>query len=110
MQLKLIWNGGFEDRAIAALRGKSSDDPRLDRDGAVGAGPVRGRGRYSPRPAVEHKLDPYKGIIEARLEEFSRLSAKRLFEEVRAAGYTGGYVRVREYVRAKRPREPVRRW
>ena len=63
--------------------------------------------RYSPRPAVEHKLDPYKGIIEERLEEFPRLSAKRLYDEVRAAGYTGGYGRVRDYVRAVRPREPV---
>ncbi len=41
-----------------------------------------------------HKLDPYKGIIEARLEEFPRLSAKRLYDEVQAAGYTGGYGRV----------------
>ena len=35
-------------------------------------------------------LDPYKGIIDERLEEFPRLSAKRLFDKVRAAGYTGG--------------------
>ena len=35
------------------------------------------------------------------------LSAKRLFDEVRAAGYPGGYSRVRDYVRAVRPREPV---
>ena len=49
-----------------------------------------------------HKLDPYKGIIEAQLEEFPRLSAKRLYDEVRAAGYTGGYVRVRDYVRSVR--------
>ena len=55
---------------------------------------------------MEHKLDPYKGIIEERLREFPRLSAKRLYEEVRAAGYTGGYVRVRDYVRGVRPREP----
>ncbi len=62
--------------------------------------------RYRPRPAVSHKLDPYKGIIEERLEEFPRLSAKRLYDEVQAAGYTGGYVRVRDYVRSMRPREP----
>ncbi len=73
---------------------------QLDRD-------LEGGGtRYSPRPAVEHKLDRYKGIIDARLAEFPRLSAKRLYDEVRAAGYTGGYVRVRGYVRAVRPREP----
>ena len=46
---------------------------------------------YSPRPPVTHKLDPYKAIIAARLEEFPRLSAQRLFDEVRAAGYSGAY-------------------
>ena len=74
---------------------------QLDRDLSSGGA------RYSPRPAVPHKLAPYTGIIEARLEEFPGLSAKRLFDEVRAAGYPGGYSRVRDYVRAVRPREPV---
>ena len=71
---------------------------QLDRDLSSGGG------RYSPRPAVPHKLAPYTGIVEARLEEFPGLSAKRLFDEVRAAGYPGGYSRVRDYVRAVRPR------
>ena len=62
--------------------------------------------RYSERPTVEHKLDRYKGIIEARLKEFPRLSAKRLYDEVQAARYAGGYGRVRDYVRSVRPREP----
>ena len=74
---------------------------QLDRDLSSGGA------RYSPRPPVPHKLDPYAGIIDARLEEFPKLSAQRLFEEVRAAGYSGGYSRVRDYVRAKRPREAV---
>ena len=66
---------------------------------------VEGGTQYKARPAVEHKLDRYKGIIGVRLEEYPRLSAKRLFDEVRAAGYTGGYGRVRDYVRSVRPRE-----
>ena len=37
---------------------------QLDRDLSSGGG------RYSPRPAVPHKLAPYTGIVEARLEEF----------------------------------------
>ena len=56
---------------------------------------------------MAHKLDPYTGIIDARLEEFPKLSARRLFEEVRAAGYAGSYGGVRDYVREVRPREPV---
>ena len=74
---------------------------QLDRDLSAGA-----RGNAS-RPAVTHKLDPYKGIIDARLEEFPKLSAKRLFDEVRAAGYPGGYDCVRQYVSTMRPREPI---
>ena len=74
---------------------------QLDRDLSAGA-----RG-YAPRPPMTHKLDPYKGIIDARLEAFPKLSAKRLFDEVCAAGYPGGYRRVLDYVRAARPREPV---
>ena len=58
---------------------------------------------YAARPPVAHKLDPYKGIIDARLEAFPKLSAKRLFDEIRAAGYPGGYRRVLDYVRATRP-------
>ena len=77
---------------------------QLDRD--LLAGP---RG-YSPRPPVVHKLDPYKGIIDARLEAFPKLSARRLFDEVRAAGYRGSYESVKIYVRATRPREPVVRF
>ena len=74
---------------------------QLDRDLSAGGS------RYSPRPAAPHKLDPYTGIIDSRLEEFPGLSAQRLFDEVRAAGYPGGYSRVRDYVRAVRPREPT---
>ena len=74
---------------------------QLDRD--LGAGGTR----YAARPPVAHKLDPYTGIIDARLEEFPKLSARRLFEEVRAAGYEGSYGGVRDYVREVRPREPV---
>ena len=73
---------------------------RLDRDMEAGAA------RYAARPAAAHKLDPYKGIIDARLAEYPKLSARRLFDEVRAAGYPGGYGRVRDHVREARPRAP----
>ena len=74
---------------------------QLDRDLSTGGS------RYSPRPPAPHKLDPYTAIIDSRLEEFPELSAKRLFDEVRTAGYPGGYTRVRDYVRAVRPHEPT---
>ena len=68
---------------------------------------------YRPRPPVPSKLDPYKAIIDARLAEYPKLTATRLFKEVRAAGYPGGYGQVKRYVRRVRsrpPEEPVRRF
>ena len=80
---------------------------QLDRDAEAGAA------RYAERARVAHKLDPYKGIIDSRLAEYPKLSAQRLFDEVRSAGYAGGYGRVRDYVREARPAaqvEPVVRF
>lgn len=70
---------------------------QLDRD--LDEAPVR----YAARPPVARKLDPYRGIIDARLSEFPRLTATRLLEEIRAAGYAGGYTQLKEYARAARP-------
>lgn len=62
--------------------------------------------RYKPRPPVPTKLDPYKALIRERLREFPELTALRLFEEIRADGYPGGYTQVKEYVRRVRPAPP----
>ncbi|MCY4594855.1 MAG: hypothetical protein OXC19_08665 [Bryobacterales bacterium] len=66
---------------------------QLDRELNAGAG------GYARRAPIAHKLDPFKGIIEARLEVYPKLTAQRLYEEVRAAGYPGSYGSVRDYVR-----------
>ena len=73
---------------------------QLDRD--LDSGPVR----YAARPPVARKIDRYRGIIQVRLAEYPQLSATRLYEEVQAAGYTGGYSQVKEYVREVRPQPP----
>lgn len=65
------------------------------------------------RVVLPSKLEPYRGIITTRLDTYPELSAVRLFDEVRAAGYTGGITRVRDFVAAVRPRpepEPVIRF
>ena len=76
-------------------------DGQLDRD--LDNAPVR----YKPRPAVARKIDRYREMIQTRLAEYPKLSATRLFEEVRAAGYPGGYSQVKEYVREVRPGAPA---
>jgi transposase len=63
--------------------------------------------RYGPRPPVPKKLDPFKAIIQARLEEFPELTSVRLLAEIRAAGYGGGITQLRDYVRSIRPKPPV---
>lgn len=63
-----------------------------------------------PRPT---KLDRYRAIIHDRLTTYPELSATRLFDEVRAAGYAGGITQVRDYVARVRPRaepEPLVRF
>ncbi len=61
---------------------------------------------YGPRRTMPSKLDPYKPLIDARLEEYPKLTAVRLFKEVRAAGYPGSYNQVKRYARKVRPRPP----
>jgi len=59
------------------------------------------------------KLDAFTPIITARLATYPELSAVRLFEEVRAAGYRGGLTQLRDYVARARPRvapEPLVRF
>ena len=62
--------------------------------------------RYGPRPAVPTKLDRYKAVIEDRLATYPDLSAVRLLDEIRAAGYGGGYTQLKDFVRRVRPTPP----
>jgi transposase len=63
--------------------------------------------RYRARPPVARKVDAYRGIVETRLAEYPKLSAVRLFEEIKAAGYEGGYTQLKEFVRSVRPTPPA---
>ena len=53
------------------------------------------------------KLESYKGIVRDRLATYPELSAVRLFDELRAAGYGGGLTILRRFLREVRPRPPV---
>ena len=59
--------------------------------------------RYRPRPT---QLDPYHPLIRERLETYPELTAVRLFEEVRAAGYPGSLTQLKVFVRHVRPPPP----
>jgi transposase len=66
--------------------------------------PLRGPVHY---PQRRTKLDPYKPIIDERLATYPELSAMRLYDEVRAAGYPGSLTQLKGYVRQVRPSPPV---
>ena len=71
------------------------------------------RVRYGPRAPVPTQLDPYQPLIRERLETYPELTAVRLFEEVRAAGYPGSLTQLKVFVRRVRPRpepEPIVRF
>ena len=62
---------------------------------------------YGPRQAVDRKIDRYRDLIATRLKSYPKLTATRLFEEIRGAGYEGGYTQVKAYVRTVRPQPEV---
>ncbi len=66
--------------------------------------PEAGSVRYPPRPT---QLDPYHALIRERLDTYPELTAVRLFDEARAAGYAGSLTQLKVFVRRIRPRPPV---
>jgi transposase len=69
----------------------------------------------TPRQSARRpqQLDPFTPLIDARLKTYPALSAVRLFQECRAAGYPGGITQLRDYVMKVRPRpepEPIVRF
>src|SRR5215203_4237970 len=114
MLLRHYLEQGASKSELSRQLGVSRDTiHRWIRDGDLGRDVDAEAVRYRPRPPVETKLDAYKPIIEARLTAYPELSSVRLLDEIRAAGYAGGYSQLKAYVRQVRPvpaPEPVIRF
>jgi transposase len=103
---------GLNKTAIARQLGVSLraihywiDTGQLDRE----VDPVTPR---QPARRVQ-QLDPFTPLIDERLKTYPALSAVRLFDECRAAGYPGGITQLRDYIMKVRPRpepEPIVRF
>src|SRR5690349_17920568 len=104
MLLKHYLEQGASKSALARRLGVSRDTVhRWIRDGDLDRDLEATTVQYGPRPPVATKLDAYRGIVEARLAVYPQLSAVRLLEEIRAAGYAGGYSQLKAFVRQVRP-------
>jgi transposase len=111
--LKHYLESGLSKTAIARQLGVSRrviyhwiTTAQLDREVSETAAPRR-------RVSRGTKLAPYQPLIEERLTTYPALSAVRLLEECRAAGYAGGYSQLKAYVARVRPRpepEPIVRF
>jgi len=114
MLLRHYLEQGTSKSALARQLGVSRDTiHRWIRDGELDRDLESEAVRYGPRRPAPTKLDPYKPIIEARLAAYPELSAVRLLDEIRAAGYPGGYSQLKAFVQRIRPiptPEPVVRF
>jgi transposase len=79
-------------RKILTVHGKA----RQQASSVLAAPPER-----APRPS---KLDAFKGKISELLARMPEMTAQRIFEELRAHDYGGGYTAVKEHVREIRPK------
>jgi len=96
---------GMKNRAIARALGVSRNtvrkilrlhqDARAQLHSALVSPPTR-----APR---ESKLDPFAQKVRGLLDEYDDITAQRVFEELRAAGFDGGYTVVKDAVRKLRP-------
>ncbi len=59
---------------------------------------------YSPRLARATVLDGYLDFVQERMTRLPGLSVSRLFREMKALGYSGGYSTLKNQVRRIRPR------
>jgi transposase len=104
MLLRHYLEQGASKSALARRLGVSRDTlHRWIRNGDLDRDLEATAVQYGPRPPVVTKLDAYRGIIEARLAVYPQLSAVRVLEEIRAAGYAGGYSQLKAFVRQVRP-------
>jgi len=94
------WQAGASMRSIARTLRLSRNTVRRALDGIAAA-----RAGKTPMPAGKRpsRLDPYEATIVELLGRYPDLTAARVFQELRAHGFNGGYTIVRQRVGQLRP-------
>lgn len=88
---------GLSVSAIARQTGLYRKTVRKHLAGGVKA-PV-----YRPRPPRPRELEPYEPYLRDRIALYPGFSGKRLFREIAAMGFKGGYTTVTDFLRQCRP-------
>jgi len=105
LEVVLLTRQGMKRRAIARALSISRNTVReiLEAHGEVRTHAHSALVQKPARPRPS-QLDAYRLRLDALLAEFPNITAQRVFEELRAAGFKGGYTGVKDLVRAVRPR------
>jgi transposase len=96
---------GMTRRAIARVLGVSRNTVRkiLERHALDQETPQSALPPPPARVPRETLVTAFAGRIVALLARYPDITAQRVFEELRADGYTGGYTAIKEHVRRVRP-------
>jgi transposase len=96
---------GSSSRAIARALGISRNTVKVillshGREREQGVAALTPRSARAPRAT---KVEPFTANISALLERYPDITAQRIFETIREAGFSGGYTAVKKYLRKVRP-------
>lgn len=96
---------GLGRRAIARAVGVSRNTVRKILEAHGHARRERQAAIASPaeRAPRARKIDEHRIKVSELMTRYPEITAQRIFEELRAAGYDGGYTQVKEHVRVVRP-------
>lgn len=104
-QVVTLCGQGLGRRAIARAVGVSRNTVRKILE-AHGHARREEQAALSPPPARlprPQKIDDFRGKVTELLTRYPEITAQRVFEELRAVGYDGGYTQVKAHVRRVRP-------
>jgi transposase len=104
-QVVTLDSQGLARRAIARAVGVSRNTVRkiLEAHGHARREQQAALASPPPRLPRPQKLDDFRGKVTELLGRYPEITAQRIFEELRAGGYSGGYTQIKEHVRKVRP-------
>ncbi len=105
-QVVTLCRQGLTRRAIARALGVSRNTVRkiLEAHGRAQREPQTALPVLPERTPRPQKIDDFRGKVAELLARYPEITAQRIFEELRAAGYGGGYTAVKKHVRQVRPK------